>query len=159
MFTDTQTEELIDLLCDLGSDTKIYLGCDSVRFKKNGAWFAKYATVAVIHKFGRNGCRVFRHISVERDFDVKKNRPSIRLMNEVRKVAELYTQLGPLIDGFDVEIHCDVNLDPIHGSNCVADQAAGYILGVTGIEPKMKPNAWAASFCADWSAHRDPIEM
>lgn len=153
MFTQGQIEEVVDLLLGLDTNTKIYLGCDSVKFRKNGRWFAKYATVCVIHMNGKNGCRVFRHKSIEPDYDLKKNRPSMRLMNEVQKVAELYIQLAPFIDEYDVEIHLDINRDPKHGSNCVASQAAGYILGVTGVEPKLKPDAFAASFSADHFAH------
>lgn len=153
MFTKNQIEEMVDLLLDLSHETKIYLGCDSVRFRKNGRWFAKYATVCVVHMNGKNGCRVFRHKSIEPDYDLKKNRPSMRLMNEVQKVAELYIELAPFIDEYEVEIHLDINRDPKHGSNCVASQAAGYILGVTGVEPKLKPDAFAASFSADHFAH------
>lgn len=156
MFTQNQIEELVDLLYSLDSSTKIYIGTDSVRFKANGRWFAKYASVCVVHMNGKNGCRVFKHRSVEQDYDLKKNRPSLRLMNEVIKSCELYAQLAPFIDEFDVEIHCDVNIDPKFGSNCVATQAAGYVLGVTGLHEnqiKLKPNAFAASFGADHYAH------
>jgi uncharacterized protein len=156
MFTQKQIEEIVDLLYVLNEDTKIYIGTDSVRFKKDGRWFAKFASVCVIHKNGKNGCRVFRKRTVEPDYDVRKNRPSIRLMNEVIKSCELYTQLAPFIDEFDVEIHIDVNTDPKYGSNCVATQAAGYVLGATGLHEenvKLKPNAWASSFGADHYAH------
>ena len=156
MFTQNQIEELVDLLYSLDSSTKIYIGTDSVRFKTNGRWFAKYASVCVVHMNGKNGCRVFKHRSIEQDYDLKKNRPSLRLMNEVIKSCELYAQLAPFIDEFDVEIHCDVNVDPKFGSNCVATQAAGYVLGVTGLHEnqiKLKPNAFAASFGADHYAH------
>lgn len=153
MFTQKQIEELVDLLYGLTADTKIYIGTDSVRFKKEGRWYAKYASVCVVHMNGNKGCRVFTYRSVEPDYDIKKNRPSTRLMNEVMKSCELYIQLAPFIDEFDVEIHCDVNTDPKHGSNCVATQAAGYVLGVTGVEAKMKPDAFAASFAGDHYAH------
>jgi uncharacterized protein len=153
MFTQKQIEDLVDLLLSLDNETKIYLGCDSVRFRKNERWYAKYATVCVVHMNGKNGCRVFRHKSIEPDYDMKKNRPSLRLMNEVQKVAILYNQLAPFIDEYNVEIHLDINVDPKHGSNCVAQQAAGYILGVTGVEPKLKPDAFAASFSADHFVH------
>lgn len=149
MFTKNQIEDMVDLLLTLDNSTKIYLGCDSVRFVKNGRKFARYATVAIVHMNGNKGCKIFSAKSVEPDFDVKKNRPSIRLMNEVMKVCELYNQLVPFIDEFPIEIHLDVNTDPVHGSNCVASQAAGYVLGVTGVEPKLKPDSWAASFGAD----------
>ena len=149
MFTQKQVEDLVDLLYELDKNTKVYIGTDSVRFKKDGRWFAKYASVCVIHMNGKNGCRVFTHRSIEPDYDLKKNRPSMRLMNEVIKSCELYNQLAPFIDEFDVEIHLDVNIDPKYGSNCVASQAAGYVLGVCGLEPKLKPYAFCASFGAD----------
>jgi len=156
MFTQSQIEELVDLLYGLTQDTKIYIGTDSVRFREDGRWYAKYASVCVVHVNGKNGCRVFKHRSIEPDYDVKKNRPSLRLMNEVMKSCELYTQLAPFIDEFECEIHCDVNIDPKHGSNCVATQAAGYVLGVTGLtedQVKLKPNAWCASAGADHYAN------
>ena len=156
MFTQNQIEELVDILYEVNSDTKIYIGTDSVRFIKNNNWYAKYATICVVHKNGKNGCKIFKHRSIERDYDLKKNRPSLRLMNEVMKSCELYTQLAPFIDEFDVEIHLDVNTDPHHGSNCVAQQAAGYVLGVTGLSQnkiKLKPDALAASFGADHFAN------
>lgn len=153
MFTQKQIEDLVDLLYSLDENTKIYIGTDSVRFRENGRWFAKYATVLVVHMNGKNGCKVFKHRSVEPDYDVKKNRPAVRLMNEVVKSCELYIQVAPFIDEFECEIHCDVNVNPIHGSSCVATQAAGYVLGVTGIEPKLKPDAFAASFGADHYAN------
>ena len=158
MFTQKQVEELVDLLYTLNKDTKIYIGTDSVRFKKDGRWYAKYASVCVVHLNGKNGCRVFKHRSVEPDYDLKKNRPSMRLMNEVMKSCELYNQLAPFIDCFDCSIHMDINTDPKHGSNCVATQAAGYVLGVTGLaeeQIKLKPEAFAASFAGDHYAHNN----
>lgn len=153
MFTESQIEEMVNLLLTLGADTRIYLGCDSVRFNRNNRWYARYATVAIIHMNGKNGCRIFNNISVEPDYDLKKNRPKMRMMNEVSKVCELYNQLAPFIDEFDVEIHLDINTDPKHGSNCAASEAAGYVLGMTGVEPKLKPESWAASFGADAVVH------
>jgi uncharacterized protein len=157
MFTQKQVEELVELLYTVDKNTKIYIGTDSVRFKKNGRWFAKYASVCVVHINGSKGCRVFKHRSIEPDYDLKKNRPSMRLMNEVMKSCELYTQLAPFIDEFECFIHVDVNTDPKHGSNCVASQAAGYVLGVTGLDEdkiKLKPDAWCASFGADWAVRQ-----
>ncbi len=153
MFTQTQIEEIVNLLLTLSPDTKVYLGCDSVRFNRNNRWYARYATVAIIHMNGKNGCRIFNNISVEPDYDLKKNRPKMRMMNEVSKVCELYNQLAPYIDEFDVEIHLDINTDPKHGSNCAASEAAGFVLGMTGVEPKLKPESWAASFGADAVVH------
>ena len=149
MFTQKQIEDLVDLLVTLDSNTKVYLGCDSVRYIKRGSSYARYATVAIVHKNGNNGCRIFSHRSTEPDYDLKKNRPKMRMMNEVIKVCTLYTQIAPFIDEFDVEIHLDVNTDPKYGSNCAATEAAGYVLGMTGIHAKLKPDSFAASYGAD----------
>ena len=149
MFTQRQIEDLVDLLVTLDSNTKVYLGCDSVRYLKRGSNYARYATVAIVHKNGNNGCRIFSHRSTEPDYDLKKNRPKMRMMNEVMKVCTLYNQIAPFIDEFDVEIHLDVNTDPKYGSNCAATEAAGYVLGMTGIHAKLKPNSFAASYGAD----------
>lgn len=153
MFTQKQIEEMVELLIGLDNSTKIYMGCDSVRYRKNNRWMAKYATVAIVHINGKHGCRIFSSISHEADYDVKKNRPKMRMMNEVAKVCALYVQLIPFIDEFEVEIHLDINTNPLHGSNCAASEAAGYVLGMTGVEPKLKPESWAASFGADAIAH------
>lgn len=157
MFTEIQLDDLVNLLCELNSETKIYIGSDSVRFKKNGEKFFRVCSVCVVHMNGSNGCKVFRHRSIHRDYDIKKSRPSQRLMTEVMQTCELYTQLAPLIAGYDIEIHADINPDIKHGSSCVAQQAAGFILGVTGLaedQIKLKPHAFCASFGADHFAHK-----
>lgn len=152
MFTDDQIADIIDLLIEY-PDSRVYLGCDSVRFEREGKRYAKFATICVIHKNCNSGCRIFSHKSVENDYDMKKNQPKMRMMNEVMKVTELYQQLAPILLDYDVEIHLDINLDPKHGSSCAASEAAGYVLGMTGIEPKLKPESFAASFGADAVAH------
>jgi predicted RNase H-related nuclease YkuK (DUF458 family) len=154
MFSEKQIEDMVNLLIQLDPETKVYLGCDSVRYMdKHSRAMARYATVAIVHMNGKNGCRIFSHVSHEPNYDLKANRPKMRMMKEVQKVCELYTQLAPFIDEFNVEIHLDINTDPKHGSNCAASEAAGFVLGMTGIEPKLKPESWAASFGADGIAH------
>jgi uncharacterized protein len=154
MFTQTQIEQLVDLLIGLNENTKVYLGCDSVRYIKGERQMARFATVCIIHMNGKNGCRIFSNISHEPDYDMKLSRPKMRMMNEVMKVCELYNQLAPFIDEFDVEIHLDIATDPLQGSNCAANEAAGYVLGMTGVEPKLKPESFASSFGADHVANK-----
>ena len=153
MFGKEKIEALLELLYTLDEkSTKIYIGTDSTRFRKEGDWHAKYATVVVVHMNGNKGCKIFREIISERVYDVKASRPSMRLMREVQLTCEAYNELAPFIDCYDVEIHVDVNLNEKHGSNCVAKEASGYILGMTGMEAKFKPNAPCASFAADYYA-------
>ena len=156
MFTQTQIEDMVELLYGLDPSTKIYLGCDSVRYRKQDRWNARYATVAIVHMNGNKGCRIFYNVSHEIDYDLKKNRPKMRMMNEVSKVCALYNQLAPFIDEFEIEIHLDISTDPKNGSNCAAAEAAGYVLSFTGLEPKLKPDSFASSFGADHVAnHQD----
>lgn len=154
MFSEKQVTEMVDLLLDLDTNTKVYLGCDSVRVKKNNRNYARYATVAIVHMNGKNGCRIFSNVDWETDYDLKQNRPKMRMLNEVRRVCDLYVQLAPFIDEFDIEIHLDISTDPKNGSNCAASEAAGYVLGMTGIEPKLKPHAFAASFGSDYIVNK-----
>lgn len=158
MFTAAQEEEIFNLLLSVSSSTRVYLGCDSVAYKKGRRpdgtpiWYGKFATVLIVHIDGKRGCRIFRHVDHEIVFDNKKNRPQDRLMKEVYRTAALYRQVRGLIDGFETEIHLDINPNKEHGSSCVISQATGYILGTTGIDPKsvkVKPDAFAASFGAD----------
>ena len=81
-------EEIVDLLAGLEKTSRVYLGCDSVRYRRDNANWARYATVAIVHMNGKNGCRVFHNISHEPDYDAKKNRPKVRMMNEVAKVCK-----------------------------------------------------------------------
>jgi|SRR6185503_2340086 len=142
-------------------ETKVYIGSDSERFKFNGEWYADYMTVVVVHINGHNGCRVFGQIERERDFDQRKDRPSMRLMNEVYRTSGMYLQLSDVLEDREVEIHLDINPDEKFGSSCVVQEAIGYIRGTCNVVPMVKPNAWAASFGADRLKdymHDRPIE-
>ena len=152
MFTEEQLTELKDYLAT--TEGRIYLGCDSVKYKKGKDWFARYAVVLVVHIDNCHGCKVFGYTEIERDYDAKEDKPRLRLMNEVYKVAELYIAVGELLEDREVEIHLDVNPKEEHASNAVVKQAVGYILGVTGIRPLIKPEAFAASYAADAGARK-----
>ena len=96
-----------------------------------------------------DGCKLFGETTRERDYDQRVDRPQMRLMNEVYKVADLYLKLVPVLAERPVEVHLDISPDPENGSNCVVQQAIGYIRGVCNVEPWVKPLAFAASCAAD----------
>lgn len=127
----------------------IYIGTDSKRYRREGIWYAKFATAVVVHRESNHGCKVFVLQSTERDFDAKKSRPINRMMTETYKTTEVYEELKEALAGKQVEIHLDINPSEVHGSNCALTQAVGYIKGVCDITPKVKPFALAASFAAD----------
>lgn len=142
-------DEVARFIAQQGPDTRIYLGADSERFKKNRVWWAEYTVVVVIHVNGNNGCKIFGEMTQERDFDQRVDRPSMRLMNEVYKVSDMFQRLAPVLADRPVEVHLDINPDEMHGSSCVVSQAIGYIRGTCNVIPMVKPNAFAASYAAD----------
>jgi predicted RNase H-related nuclease YkuK (DUF458 family) len=103
----------------------------------------------VIHYDGSRGCKVFGRAEKERDFDQRIDRPAYRLMNEVYKASQLYMDLAEAIGDRHAEVHLDINPNIIHGSSCVLQQAIGYVRGVCNVTPRVKPEAFAASYAAD----------
>jgi uncharacterized protein len=142
-------EEVKEFISKQTPETKIYIGCDSERFKIDKVWYADYITAIVVHMNGNNGCKLFGEVHRERDYDQKQNRPRYRLMNEVYKASELYLKLADVLEGRDVEVHLDINPSELHGSNCVINEAIGYIRGTCNVVPLIKPHAFAASYAAD----------
>lgn len=142
-------DEVRDFIENSSESTKIYIGSDSERHRRGGVWFADYAVVVVIHKDGKHGAKVFGEITTERDYDQSKDKPRMRLMHEVMKAAQLYLDLADVIGDRQCEVHIDINPNHKHGSSCVISEAVGYIRGMTGVTPRVKPEAWAASIAAD----------
>lgn len=129
--------------------TKIYIGGDSERFKIGKVWYADYTLVVVIHIDGKHGCKIFGEVQRERDYDQSKEKPRMRLMNEVYKVADLYLKLADVLEDREVQVHLDINPDENFGSSCVINEAIGYIKGMCNVIPMVKPLAFAATGAAD----------
>lgn len=142
-------EEVETFLNKQSTATKIYIGADSERYSVDNRWYADYTLAIVVHIDGKHGCKVFGEVQTEPDYDSRADRPSIRLMNEVFKVAELYQKLIVLAGNKNIEVHLDINPDPSYNSNSIIQQAVGYIRGVCNVDPVVKPKAFAASYCAD----------
>ncbi|NDB83120.1 MAG: hypothetical protein EB127_10375 [Alphaproteobacteria bacterium] len=142
-------EEVKEFILQQGPETKIYLGADSERFNIKNQWYADYTLAIVVHIEGRHGCKIFGEVVRERDYDQRKDKPAMRLMNEVYKVSELFQRLSDVLEDRHVEVHLDINPDQMHGSSCVVQQAIGYIKGTCNVIPFVKPKAFAASYAAD----------
>lgn len=144
-----QIQNIKDFIKLQSSSTKVYIGADSTRISSNKKWFADYTSVVVVHIDGNHGCKIFGETVREIDFDQSGEKPQLRLMNEVYKVADLYLRLSDVIQEREVEIHLDLNPDPVFMSQSVVQQAIGYIRGVCNVSPRVKPYAFAASCAAD----------
>lgn len=142
-------ESIAHNLARCGADTKIYLGCDSRRFREKGIWYADYTLVVVLHDDGCKGAKILGHTVREKVFDNNPDRPAMRLMNEVYKLSAMFLEFEDLFYGYHTEIHLDLNPNRRFKSSGVVSEAIGYIRGVCQLEAKLKPDAWAASFAAD----------
>lgn len=140
--------EIVEFLETCDDNTRVYIGVDSERFQIDNIWFADYITAIVVHVNGNNGCRIFGAVERERDYDPAVNRPRMRLMNEVYRAADLYLKLSAVV-AHDIEVHLDINPDEMHNSSIVVNEAMGYIKGMCGVVPLVKPQAFAASCAAD----------
>jgi predicted RNase H-related nuclease YkuK (DUF458 family) len=146
-FNIEEVKEYISSSSDLSC---IYIGADSERYRgRNDKWYADYTVAIVVHIDGSRGCKVFGQVSTEIDYDKRHDRPSFRLMQEVYKASAMYLELYEAIGDRHVEVHLDINPSELHGSSCVIQQATGYVRGMCGFSPKVKPDAFAASYCAD----------
>lgn len=142
-------KEVREFINNSSPESKIYLGCDSERFRIGREWWADYILAVVIHKDGKHGCKLFGEVVRERDYDQKQDKPRYRLMNEAYKLSELYLKLADALVDRDVEVHLDINPSELYGSNCVMNEAIGYIRGTCNVIPMIKPRAFAASYAAD----------
>lgn len=129
-------------------DSSIYVGCDSVRFKKNGIWYARYATVIILHYATRHGASIYHSIDVLPDYGNMKQ----RLLNEVMFATNAALEVADVLDGRYMEIHLDIAADPKYKSNVAMSEAIGYVMGNTGLRPVLKPGAFASSHASDHCA-------
>lgn len=142
-------EEVKDYIRQSSPETKIYLGADSERVNIRGKWYADYTLAIVVHIDGKHGCKIFGDVQRERDWDQKANKPSMRLMQEVYKVSDLFHELADVLEDRHVEVHLDINPQERYKSSAVVQQAVGYIKGTCNIDAQVKPRAFAASYAAD----------
>jgi predicted RNase H-related nuclease YkuK (DUF458 family) len=151
-------EKLIQEELDLNHDLKVSVGTDSQRDGKR----YKFATVIMITTQENLGSGVFvgrggklisatYHIST---YSRDKAGVNERMLLEVGKSIEVAYEINPVLEKFGIklEIHADINQDPKWESNKALSQAVGYILGM-GYDFKVKPDAFAASYCGDHYAH------
>jgi predicted RNase H-related nuclease YkuK (DUF458 family) len=137
---------------------KVSVGTDSQKSSGKGNY--KFATVILITTsedlgggivVGRGGIVIAS--THYHQFKVKgtdKELVNERMVYEVGKSVEAAYEIAVLLDlyGLPLEIHADINPDPIHDSNKALQHAIGYILGM-GYSFKIKPDAYAASTGAD----------
>ncbi len=136
-----EVEKAIERESALGNKLKVCIGTDS-QVKGN---VIDFATVIVFIREKRGG---FMFIHQERS--THKMGIKERMLNEVQRSIECAYSLCDLLDVHDVdlEVHADINTNPMFKSNQALHEAMGYILSM-GFVFKAKPEAFASSTCAN----------
>lgn len=126
--------------------SSVYIGGDSIRFRKAGRWFARYSTVVILHMDSNRGCKLFHTTEVQPDYGNMKQRLLTEVMNTVNIALELVETIGER----HLEIHLDLNKNAKYKSNVAVKEALGYVTGsLPGVMVKIKPDSFCASHAAD----------
>lgn len=147
-------ENLIKEERALNHKVKVSVGTDSQREGKG----YKFATVVLIEvredlgagvSVGRGGKMIYSEYKMDM-FTKNKEGVNERMLAEVGKSIEVAYEIAAMLDtyGIKLAIHADINPNPKHESNKALASAVGYILGM-GYDFKIKPDAYAASYCGD----------
>lgn len=140
-----EVEQAIIRETEKGYKLKVCIGTDS---QVKGAW-TDFATVIVLLREQHGG---FMYIAQEKT--TQKLGLKERMLVEVQKSIETAYSVCDLLDIYDVdlEVHADINTNPMFKSNKALNDAMGYILSM-GFIFKAKPEAFASSTCADKMVH------
>lgn len=124
-----------------GYRLKACIGTDSQVYGER----IEYATVVVILREGHGGFMFISNSSERRKISIKE-----RMLNEVAMSIDIAYNLCDLFEIYDVdlEVHADINTNPMFKSNKALNEAMGYILSM-GFAFKAKPDAFASSSCAN----------
>ena len=128
-----------------GYHLKVCIGTDS---QVKGP-YTDFATVIVLLREQHGGFMYIHQDKTQQKMTIKE-----RMLIEVQKSIETAYAVCDLLDLYevDLEVHADINTNPMFKSNKALNEAMGYILSM-GFIFKAKPEAFASSTCADKMVH------
>jgi predicted RNase H-related nuclease YkuK (DUF458 family) len=140
-----EVEKAIIRETENGYHLKVCVGTDS---QVKGA-VTDFATVIVLLREQHGGFMYIHQEKTTQKMSIKE-----RMLIEVQKSIETAYAICDLLDLYDVdlEVHADINTNPMFKSNKALNEAMGYILSM-GFIFKAKPEAFASSTCADKMVH------
>ncbi|WP_028298259.1 ribonuclease H-like YkuK family protein [Olivibacter sitiensis] len=126
---------------NLGNKLKVCIGTDS---QVKGA-ITDFATVIAFVREKKGGFMYIHQDKTPIKMSIKE-----RMLAEVQRSIETAYALCDLLDRYQVEleVHADINTNPMFKSNQALHEAMGYILSM-GFVFKAKPEAFASSACAN----------
>jgi uncharacterized protein len=140
-----EVENAIIRESDNGYKLKVCIGTDS---QVKGP-ITDFATVIVLLREHHGGFMYIHQEKTTQKMSIKE-----RMLIEVQKSIETAYSICDLLDLYnvDLEVHADINTNPMFKSNKALNEAMGYILSM-GFIFKAKPEAFASSTCADKMVH------
>jgi predicted RNase H-related nuclease YkuK (DUF458 family) len=140
-----EVENAIIRESDNGYRLKVCIGTDS---QVKGP-LTDFATVIVLLREHHGGFMYIHQEKTTQKMSIKE-----RMLVEVQKSIETAYSICDLLDLYhvDLEVHADINTNPMFKSNKALNEAMGYILSM-GFIFKAKPEAFASSTCADKMVH------
>lgn len=140
-----EVENAIIRESDNGFRLKVCIGTDS---QVKGP-ITDFATVIVLLREQHGGFMYIHQEKTTQKMSIKE-----RMLIEVQKSIETAYSICDLLDLYnvDLEVHADINTNPMFKSNKALNEAMGYILSM-GFIFKAKPEAFASSTCADKMVH------
>lgn len=140
-----EVENAIIRESDNGYRLKVCIGTDS---QVKGA-YTDFATVIVLLREHHGGFMYIHQEKTSHKMSIKE-----RMLLEVQKSIETAYSICDLLDLYrvELEVHADINTNPMFKSNKALNEAMGYILSM-GFIFKAKPEAFASSTCADKMVH------
>lgn len=140
-----EVEQAIIRETEKGFHLKVCIGTDS---QVKGP-LTDFATVIVLLRENHGGFMYIHQEKTPQKMSIKE-----RMLVEVQKSIETAYSVCDLLDLYDVdlEVHADINTNPMFKSNKALNEAMGYILSM-GFIFKAKPEAFASSTCADKMVH------
>lgn len=148
-------DEIRDAIEQSPKDSTIYIGADSKVYSEKGVQMVAYVTVIILHYGSSKGATIFKSHRIDRHYGQLR----LRLMAEVTDAIVAATEIVDYIEDRGLEIHLDINRSDLYASSVLVKEATGYVLGTLGIEPKLKPDSFAASSVADRFCVKDARKM
>ena len=116
----------------------VHIGTDSLQTGR----FTQFCTVVAVLTPGKGGRAAYSREVVPRIKSLRE-----RLLKETWKSVDLAMQITGIVPG-DLTVHIDANPVETHASSAYVQELVGLVVG-QGFEAWIKPQAWAASHCAD----------
>lgn len=116
----------------------VHLGTDSLQTGR----FTQFCTVVAVLTPGKGGRAAYCREVVPRIKSLRE-----RLLSETWRSVELGLQLTSIVPG-DLTVHVDANPVLKHKSSAYVQELVGMVVS-NGFQALIKPDAWAASHCAD----------